>query len=325
MIKVLANLIFIISASHVFGQFAPAAGQIGTTAIFKDSSVFISWASELVNFLPGPEDLTNNQSPPVSFGTASNALGPAEGNSFDAVSLGDGGTITIGFTHPIMNGNGPDFAVFENSFSETYLEFAFVEVSSNGLDFVRFPAVSNSQTLIQTGAFDSTDPTKIYNLAGKYKQGYGVPFDLVELIDSSAINIDSINFVRLIDVVGSIDSIYGSYDSGGNIINDPFPSPFNSSGFDLDAIGVIHQNNPLVTSEFEMNTFVLYPNPAVSSFYVSSSKGHFLLSVLNMQGEKLMRGRCNEILDCAQLSNGIYLIVVDNSKQQQIIRLVVQH
>jgi hypothetical protein len=46
--------------------------------------------------------------------------------------------------------------------------------------------------------------------------------------------------VRIIDVVGSIDPAFGTRDSLGNLINEPFPTPFSSSGFDLDAVGVIH-------------------------------------------------------------------------------------
>ena len=37
-----------------------------------------------------------------------------------------------------------------------------------------------------------------------------------------------------------MNNLYASYDSQGNIINDPFPTPFETGGFDLDAIGVIH-------------------------------------------------------------------------------------
>ena len=46
--------------------------------------------------------------------------------------------------------------------------------------------------------------------------------------------------VRITDVVGSIDPALGTKDSLGNLINDPFPTPFASSGFDLNAVGVIN-------------------------------------------------------------------------------------
>ena len=79
-------------------------------------------------------------------------------------------------------------------------------------------------------------------MAGKFKQGYGTPFDLEDVIDSIGINLDSINFVRITDVVGSINTSFATYDSQGNIINDPYPTPFGSCGFDLDAVAVINEN-----------------------------------------------------------------------------------
>jgi hypothetical protein len=77
-------------------------------------------------------------------------------------------------------------------------------------------------------------------LAGKYRQGYGTPFDLEELAGTPGLNVNDVKYVRIIDVVGSIDDNYATYDSFGNKINDPWPTPFDSSGFDLEAVGVIH-------------------------------------------------------------------------------------
>mgnify|MGYP001811130164 FL=1 len=61
-----------------------------------------------------------------------------------------------------------------------------------------------------------------------------------ELAASHEFNPDSVSWIRVIDVVGSIDPKYASFDSEGNIINDPWPTPFPSSGFDLDAVGAIN-------------------------------------------------------------------------------------
>ncbi|MFK8044957.1 MAG: T9SS type A sorting domain-containing protein [Crocinitomicaceae bacterium] len=325
MIRLSIFLMSFTTVNSTFCQYAPGAGQIGTSAVFKDSSIFINWASEVVSFDPGPEDLSNSQSATVSFGIPQNALGQSEGNSFDAISLGDNGSITVGFEFPIMNSIGPDFAVFENSFSDTYLELAFVEVSTNGSDYVRFPATSNTQTSSQTGAFDSSDPTLINNLAGKYRQGFGVPFDLAELSDSTKVNIDSINYIRIVDAVGSIDSTFGTFDSNGNFINDPFPSPFNSSGFDLDAVGVIHQNNPLTSSDYKPKLFRIYPNPAQNSFTIKNSLANETYSVFNLQGQLVLETNGNSKIDCSALENGIYLIKLNSEENQQIERLFIRH
>jgi hypothetical protein len=139
--------------------------------------------------------------------------------------------------------------VFENSFSDTFLELAYVEVSSNGADFVRFPSVSLTQATTQVGGFGTLDPTNIHNLAGKYRGGFGTPFDLADLIPlaSPTLDLDSITHVRVVDVVGRINAAPGnpgyspSLDADGRIINDPYSTPFPSGGFDLDGVGVINQ------------------------------------------------------------------------------------
>ena len=168
------------------------------------------------------------------------------------VSLGDGGQAILKFENPIINGPGWDFAVFENSFSDTFLELGFVEVSSNGNDFFRFESTSLTQDTIQIDAFGSVIPEKINNLAGKYRANYGTPFELEELSLEQGLDINNITHIKIIDVIGSIDPNIGTYDFQNNLINDPFPTPFPSSGFDLDAVGVIHEQ-PLEISNIQNN------------------------------------------------------------------------
>ncbi|MEW6265791.1 MAG: VPLPA-CTERM sorting domain-containing protein [Thermodesulfobacteriota bacterium] len=210
------------------GPYAPAAGQLGSTAIYMNDPQFLGWAT-------GWEDYQVGANVSASWQTPEKALGQAVGSSFDIVCLGDGGAITLTFDTPIGNGDGWDFAVFENSFNDTFLELAYVEVSSNGVDFFRF--TNDSLTSGPVGGFGAVDPTNIDGLAGKYRQGYGTPFDLAELAGLSAwLDISSIGWVRLIDIVGDGTCL----DSSGNVIYDPHPTS-GSAGFDLDAIGVIHQ------------------------------------------------------------------------------------
>lgn len=228
------------------GPFCGAVGTEGCNAIAQDSSAIVAWATG-VELTRGPQMISNPNSPMASFGTDSNAIGQATAsNTMAAVSLGDGGSALITFEHPIRNGEGPDFAVFENSFGDSFLELAFVEVSTDGERFVRFPATSLTQTQTQTGETGSTDPTKINNLAGKFRIGYGTPFDLAELADSTGIDIDSIVYVRLVDVVGSIDPQYASYDAFGHIVNDPWPTNFAACGFDLTGVAVMYERDDVV-------------------------------------------------------------------------------
>jgi hypothetical protein len=229
------------------GIYAPQVGQPGSLGIAKSSPLFQEWASSVVSFNPGPQDISNPSSPPVNFGSPSNALGAGSGdNTYGVVSLGDGGSITLGFDRPIANGTGADFAVFENGFLSggtglAFLEIAFVDVSSDGVNFFRFPAVSLTPTTTQVGGFGLLDASNLHNLAGKYTAGYGTGFDLEELAGiSPLLDINRVIEVRITDVGGSINPAYGSVDSLGNMVNDPFSTPFNTGGFDLNGVGVIH-------------------------------------------------------------------------------------
>jgi hypothetical protein len=223
------------------GPFAPAAGQPGSDAIGKDDPRIKAWATSVEELARGPMNISNPGLGNASFGVGANALGPAQGTATDVVSLGDGGWITLSFASGIRNGPGPDLAVFENGFADVFLELAFVEVSSNGTDFFRFPAISLTQTATQVGSFDPLDPTNLYNLAGKYRAGFGTPFDLAELAGvSPLLDVNHVTYVRIVDVVGSINPLYATHDSLGGMVNDPWPTPFASSGFDLDAVGVLH-------------------------------------------------------------------------------------
>jgi hypothetical protein len=178
----------------VKSQFAPQAGMPGSTAVYKDSSIFKSWANS-ASITKGLQQINDASFGLPTVGDQFAALGKAGENG--VVSLGDGGSAVVSFYAPIFNGPGADFAVFENSFLDSFLELAFVEVSTDGNRYVRFPAVSNTQDTLPIGGFGLVAPTALNNFAGKYRANYGTPFDLEELKDSSGIDISNIQFVRL--------------------------------------------------------------------------------------------------------------------------------
>jgi hypothetical protein len=257
------NKIFLLVAFNfcvmsLYAQFPPPAGQPGSTAIYKDSSIIVAWATQC-SVIRGYQNIANPSSGYASVGDQTSALGIA--GSGGVVSLGDGGEAIVQFDSPIFNGPGWDFAVFENSFSDSFLELAFVEVSSDGINYFRFPSISNTPTNTQVGTFDTLDATKINNLASKYRALYGTPFDLEELSNISGLDVNNITHIKIIDVVGSINPAYARYDSNNNIINDPWPTEFPSSGFDLDAVAVIHQLPLSVQKDNHTINFQIYPNP----------------------------------------------------------------
>lgn len=291
------------------GQYAPAANVVGTTAIHKDSAAIVNWAQSVFYFQRGFEDIAAGDTY-ASFGDSTEAIGYAQGNSTDVVSLGDAGEIVLAFEYPIQNGPGPDFAVFENGFGHDYLELAHVEVSSNGIDFVRFPSKSATQNSTQIGTFGTSSAEFTNNLAGKYIQGYGTPFDLEELTDSLSLNLDSILYVKIIDVVGSINPAYGSYDSQGEIINDPYPTAFEPGGFDLDGVAVIHENNIYANVNEEATNFLMFPNPAKEVFRIQGYEGEVSIFDLNGRLVKSIIVLKGDAIDVTELQASIYLVKI---------------
>lgn len=215
---------------------------------------FRVWAGEVINFAPSPGVNAAN-------GNAAQALGPI-GSTPDGftVSLGDltateisgglaPGEITLRMSAPLRNGAGWDLAVFENAFAffppdddKVFAELAYVEVSTDGVTFARFPAESLTTTLFEPfgPSFAGIDPTDVHNLAGASRSLQGTPFDFSELggvaeVLSGAVQVDNINYVRLIDIPGD-----GSWlDAEGRGIREAWPTTdltFGNGGLDLDAV-----------------------------------------------------------------------------------------
>jgi hypothetical protein len=180
-----------------------------------------------------------------------NALGAPQGPTH-VHSLGNGGFLTLGFAQPIVNAPGADFLVGENAFLlagswwQTFAEVMFVEVSSDGVVFARFPARYFGPP-VAPGPF-GTVPTGTYaGLAGQTPVQLGAAdpqdvasaggdaFDLADLagdplVLGSQVDLGAITHVRLVDVQSGI-----ALDSTGVPIFDP-----GSGSADVDAITVIH-------------------------------------------------------------------------------------
>jgi hypothetical protein len=295
-------------------QFEPVAGYPGTTAIAADSSAFVAWATGC-SIHRGYRDIAVPDSGYASVGDSASAIGPATQNG--VVSLGDGGVATLTFAKPISDGAGFDFAVFENGFDfggagMAFLELAYVEVSSDGQRFVRFPSIDNVQDSNQI-ALAPMDGSLLHNLAGKYVYGYGTPFDLNELRDSTGLDIHHVTHVRIIDVVGSIDPLYARLDSRGHIINDPYPTNYPSSGFDLDAVGVIHQSMDSGGCTPGSGMVAMYPSPMSDRLHImSESMSESHLTITDMDGRVIQAADFQDMMAIStqDWNAGIYCVRV---------------
>ena len=234
------------------------AGPYNNVGVSKDDPAITHWATSVVDYRPAPGVA-------ASFADPAKALGPANGS---VVSLGDlnaqqisgnilPGAITLALATPIMNGPGWDLLIFENAGTLfpppfVFAELAYVEVSSSGVDFVRFPSDSLNvepgqgipdDTEINTTfgrAFAGINATNVNNLAGIHPSNFGTPFNLDDLatsplVQNGIVDLSDIRFARLVDIPGN-----GAYfDSHGRPVLDAWPTS-GSGGLDLDAVGARH-------------------------------------------------------------------------------------
>jgi hypothetical protein len=317
-VLLLISCLFLTSAK---AQFAPQVGIAGNTAISATDAQIVGWATDC-RIIRGLMDVANPSLGYVSAGDSSMAIGAADGS---IVSLGDSGIAIITFAHPIYNGSGPDFAVFENGFKNpadatmAFLELAFVEVSSDGINYFRFPSTSNTPLNTQIpGSGVYMDATLINNFAGKYVSGYGTPFDLQELSGTAGLNINAITHIRLVDVIGSVNA-HSSQDYSGHIINDPYPTDFPTGGFDLDAVGAIHQYAVAVNDITTPNSLHIFPNPATDQIHlsVSGSKISSLTATVSTPDGTLLQHTAlsgqNTSISVAAYPAGLYFITLRDS------------
>lgn len=306
-------------------SFHPAPGDPTSNAIKKDSSCFVAWATGGTvtrGFLDiSDTTIQTNGSNKASFGNVNLALGPASGSVTDVLSLGDSGVATLSFDQFILDGPGYDFAVFENGFSDNYIEMAHVEVSSDGIHFFRFPSTTEVPLDPQSSNASFTDCRMINNLAGKYRLGYGTPFDLNELPNDPNLDKFAVKYVRIIDVIGAVTGDHVTTDQFGTIINDPYPTPFESGGFDLEAIGII--NGTLGVNDFELLNVSVFPNPTTDQIHIAlpgeadlklyAPDGRFLLSIKHLDATTVF-------LD--QFAVGMYHLQITQNNQQQHVNIL---
>lgn len=209
----------------------PAAADAGAGGSGVDDEVTypetLPYARSVESFSPGESaGFGEDELPDV-------VLGPPRGKgeqagSLHVVSLGLGGEIVLGFgERAISDEPGPDFIVFENAFwpggdpSQVYAELGEIAVSQDGQTWHTFGCDREGNGAGSFPGCAGATPTQKYDplevLPLDHERTGGDAFDLADL------GLESASFVRITDL-----STLGETGT--------------SSGFDLDAVGLTHQD-----------------------------------------------------------------------------------
>jgi hypothetical protein len=256
------------------------------------------YATAVHAFVPGP----------FGSGNANLALGApmgtgTSGGTFDTAMLGVGGTLTLELGNRCVNGAGADLLVCENPFlvssGGSFAEVMFVEVSSDGTHFARFPTRytgQNSQLPSILGA-----PIQWYRgfagvrpVLANPSLGHD-PFDLVHagadafdlqdlagdpLVQNGQLDLFDVAFVRLEDVDSG-----NAVDSVGTTVWDCGLD--STSSADVDA---------LVALNSDANQAPGRPRVELSI----DSQGFLVIEVLDFDGWKDVKTGLSAALDGAE-------------------------
>jgi len=167
--------------------------------------------------------------------------------SINVLTIGEGGSVSLGFDVTLRDGPGADLTVFENGFlfgaGNVFAEIAFVEASSDGVNFARFPstygppAAGGAPIGTFGGLAGGTPVVANVNTAPDSPfdpvTSGGDSFDLADLagdplVAGGLLDLQAVHFVRLVDVVT------GDTDSHGTAIGGA------SGGPDFDAVAALH-------------------------------------------------------------------------------------
>jgi hypothetical protein len=179
------------------------------------------------NFSPGDgAGYGQDRFPEVVYGEPKG--GGAHGGSTDVLSLGKGGSITVGFgSASIVDREGPDFIVFENAFfigddpTKPFKELGEVSVSEDGETWTTFPCKKDAYPYTGCAGWNPVFAGSAPGISAfDPKTAGGDDFDLAD------IGVERARFVRVKDI--------SNFGAGGN------------AGFDLDAMAIV---NPDVTPD----------------------------------------------------------------------------
>lgn len=153
--------------------------------------------------------------------------GGTTGGSTDVLSLGRGGTIVVGFGgNAIVDGEGPDFLIFENAFyvggdpMSVFAELGEVSVSADGEQWETFPCAKDAAPPLGCAGYTPVNANADLGISAfDPAAAGGEAFDLAE------VGLAEARFVRIRD----LETGSGAAPTGG---------------FDLDAVAVLNGKVP---------------------------------------------------------------------------------
>lgn len=217
-----------------------------------------AFATSVVNFTPGA---SANPSFPAANAVGGPTGGGLANGSVNVCVLGVGGSLTLGFASPIVDGPGADFVAFENGLmfgGGLFTEVAAVEISTDGVNFARFPTryvgpqapqpafgtlplgtfsgLVGATPIVTNVVTNTIDPRDL-------PRGGGDGFDLADvandpLVVAGVVDLTAVHFVRLVDVpAGLVQDSAGAaiFDNGGN-----------TGSADIDAVAVVRDATDVV-------------------------------------------------------------------------------
>ncbi|MCD4654229.1 hypothetical protein K8T06_09865 [bacterium] len=238
------------------------------------------FVDSIVSFVPGEgAGFGQDQLPDIVLGPPKGA-GDSAG-SVDVLSLGDGGVIVLEFIDNIVsNGPGPDLIIFENAFlaggnpEYVYSEVAFIEVSSNGVDYFRFPNDYNPD------GEPINNPSNWWGFAGvqpclSHPDNSIDPTDPLvsggDLFDLDDVGLNEIRFIRIID---TNEGDFAALDDDGDVIYDPGIPGGDNAGFDLDAVAAVYSTEISPTPTVTPVATATPTIPPSFSFHLTLSTDH---------------------------------------------------
>ena len=120
-------------------------------------------------------------------------------------------------------------------------------------------------------------------------------------------------------------------------VNDPWPTPFNSGGFDLDAMGIIHTRKDITNAppDIAEESLRVFPNPVKAGKQMNLVfedepwlMKEIMITIFDISGKNMLTKELVALPDLmltvpSELKSGVYILVFrsDNRISRRMIRV----